>query len=200
MPGIYRAGDYDLAGFCVGIVEKDRIIDGSKVKPNDALIALASSGPHSNGYSLIRKVIEISDSDLAMDCGGVSLAEALLAPTTIYVSALSNIIKQFDVHALAHITGGGLLENLPRVLPDNTRAVIDKRSWSFPAVFEWIQHGGNIETTEMLRTFNCGVGMVVIVDSGDADAVVNTLRAGGTEAWRLGQIEPSDAGAQVDIS
>ena len=200
MPGIYRAGDYDLAGFCVGIVEKNRIIDGSKVKPNDALIALASSGPHSNGYSLIRKVIEISDSDLAMDCGGVSLAEALLAPTTIYVSALSNIIKQFDVHALAHITGGGLLENLPRVLPDNARAVIDKRSWSFPTVFEWIQQGGNIKTTEMLRTFNCGVGMVVIVDSGDADAVVNTLRSSGTEAWRLGQIEPSDAGAEVEIS
>jgi len=200
MPGIYQAGDYDLAGFCVGIVEKNRIIDGSKVKPNDALIALASSGPHSNGYSLIRKVIEISDSDLAMDCGGVSLAEALLAPTTIYVSALSNIIKQFDVHALAHITGGGLLENLPRVLPDNARAVIDKRSWSFPTVFEWIQQGGNIKTTEMLRTFNCGVGMVVIVDSGDADAVVNTLRTSGTEAWRLGQIEPSDAGAEVEIS
>lgn len=200
MPGIYRAGDYDLAGFCVGIVEKERIIDGSKVKPNDALIALASSGPHSNGYSLIRKVIEISDSDLAMDCGGVSLAEALLAPTTIYVSALSNIIEQFDVHALAHITGGGLLENLPRVLPDNARAVIDKRSWSFPTVFEWIQQGGNIKTTEMLRTFNCGVGMVVIVDSGDADAVVNTLRTSGTEAWRLGQIEPSDAGAEVEIS
>jgi phosphoribosylformylglycinamidine cyclo-ligase len=189
MPGMYTAGDYDLAGFCVGIVERDNIIDGSRVQPGDAMIALASSGPHSNGYSLIRKIIEVSGSDLSENCGDVSLAEALLAPTQIYVHALQDAASQFDLHALAHITGGGLLENIPRVLPQNTRALIDTASWQLPAVFEWLQRNGNVDQHEMYRTFNCGVGMVVITTEDDADALLAHLADRGSHAWRLGRIE-----------
>jgi phosphoribosylformylglycinamidine cyclo-ligase len=197
MPGMYQAGDYDLAGFCVGIVEKDRAIDGSKVEPGDVLIALASSGPHSNGYSLVRKIIEVSGSDLSEDCDGVALADALLAPTKIYVSALKDIISHINVHALAHITGGGLLENLPRVLPDNTCGVINTSSWSMPAVFEWLQKNGNVEQMEMFRTFNCGIGMVVVVSEKDAEHILQTLKENNTEAWLLGHIESSSGTAAV---
>jgi len=197
MPGMYQAGEYDLAGFCVGIVEKDKAIDGSKVQPGDALIALASSGPHSNGYSLIRKIIEVSGSDLDEDCNGTPLADALLAPTKIYVSALSDIINNNAVHALAHITGGGLLENLPRVLPENTCAVIDTGSWSMPTVFQWLQQHGNVEQMEMYRTFNCGIGMVAVVPENEADTIVRTLNDSGTSAWRLGQVEASSGAAAV---
>ncbi len=197
MPGMYQAGDYDLAGFCVGIVEKDRAIDGSKVEPGDVLIALASSGPHSNGYSLVRKIIEVSGSDLSEDCDGAALADALLAPTTIYVSALKDIISNINVHALAHITGGGLLENLPRVLPENTCGVINTSSWSMPAVFEWLQQNGNVEQMEMFRTFNCGVGMVVVVSEKDAEHTLQTLKENNTEAWQLGHIESSSGAAAV---
>jgi len=197
MPGMYQAGDYDLAGFCVGIVEKDRAIDGSKVEPGDVLIALASSGPHSNGYSLVRKIIEVSGSDLSEDCDGVALADALLAPTKIYVSALKNIISNCNVHALAHITGGGLLENLPRVLPDNTCGVINTSSWSMPAVFEWLQQNGNVEQMEMFRTFNCGIGMVVVVSEKDAEHILQTLKENNTKAWLLGHIESSSGTAAV---
>jgi phosphoribosylformylglycinamidine cyclo-ligase len=197
MPGMYHAGDYDLAGFCVGIVEKDSTIDGSKVRPGDALIALASSGPHSNGYSLIRKVIEVNNSDLSQDCGGVSLADALLAPTTIYVNALKDTIGTNKLHALAHITGGGLLENLPRVLPQDTCGVIDTASWRLPAVFEWLQTNGNIDQMEMFRTFNCGVGMVAVAAESDSEAILQTLRNAGTEAWRLGRIEPAKGAPTV---
>lgn len=197
MPGIYQPGDYDLAGFCVGIVEKDRIIDGSNVRPSDVLIALASSGPHSNGYSLIRKIIEISGSDLSQDCGGQPLADALLAPTTIYVSALEGLIANSDIHALAHITGGGLLENLPRVLPNGTCAVVNTKSWKMPAVFDWLQQTGNIDTREMYRTFNCGVGMVVVVSEDDAEPTLLALNDNGITAWQLGQIEPASGKAAV---
>ena len=197
MPGMYQAGDYDLAGFCVGIVEKDDAIDGSRVQPGDVLVALASSGPHSNGYSLIRKIIELSGSTLEEDCGGVSLADALLAPTRIYVSALRDIISSGNVHALAHITGGGLLENLPRVLPENTRAVIDTGSWDMPEVFEWLQQNGNVEQMEMYRTFNCGIGMVAVVPESDAESVVRTLSDNGNRAWQLGRIESSEGSAAV---
>lgn len=197
MPGIYQAGDYDLAGFCVGIVEKDRIIDGSKAKPGDVLIALASSGPHSNGYSLIRKIIEISGGDLSQDCCGHPIADALLAPTTIYVSALEGLIKTTDIHALAHITGGGLMENLPRVLPGDTCAVVDTRSWRVPEVFDWLQQTGNIDTMEMYRTFNCGVGMVVVVSEDDAEPTLQTLNVNGITAWQLGQVEPASGKATV---
>ena len=173
------------------------IIDGSKVEAGDVLIGLASSGPHSNGYSLIRKIIEVSGSELDEDCNGRPLADALLAPTKIYVSALNDIINSKAVHALAHITGGGLLENLPRVLPENTCAVIDTDSWSMPSVFQWLQQHGNVEQMEMYRTFNCGIGMVAVVPEDEADIIVQTLNDSGTDAWRLGQVEASSGAAAV---
>ena len=197
MPGMYSKGDYDLAGFCVGVVEKEAIIDGSKVNEGDTMIALASSGPHSNGYSLIRKVIEVSKATLSQDCGGVSLGEALLAPTRIYVSSILSVLKTIDIHAMAHITGGGLSENIPRVLPAATQAVIQKNSWEFPEVFKWLQRSGNIEQSEMTRTFNCGVGMVIIVASEDADDAIDLFTRCGETAWRLGQIEKQTGEEQV---
>ena len=200
MPGMYGKGDYDLAGFCVGVVEKEAIIDGSKVNEGDTMIALASSGPHSNGYSLIRKVIEVSKATLSQDCGGVSLGEALLAPTRIYVSSILSVLKTIDIHAMAHITGGGLSENIPRVLPDATQAVIQKNSWEFPEVFKWLQRSGNIEQSEMTRTFNCGVGMVVIVASEDADNAIDLFTQCGETAWRLGQIEKQTGEEQVTFT
>ncbi len=192
MPGMYAAEEYDLAGFCVGIVEKSRIISPERVGAGDVLIGLASSGPHSNGYSLIRKIIEVSAADLNQELDGQSLGDALLAPTRIYVKSLLALQEQIEIHALAHITGGGLPENLPRVLPDNTRAVIDTASWEMPAVFQWLQRQGNVMETEMLRTFNCGVGMVVCVAEEDADQALTLLTAAGENAWRLGRIEAAD--------
>ena len=163
MPGMYNGEDYDLAGFCVGIVEKSKIIDGSKVQPGDKLIGLSSSGPHSNGYSLIRKIIELNNSDLNGSFDGRSLGEALLEPTRIYVKSLLTLMQQVPVHALSHITGGGLLENLPRVLPAYSKATIECSSWQLPKIFQWLQDSGNIAHSEMHRTFNCGIGMVVCV-------------------------------------
>lgn len=194
MPGMYGKGDYDLAGFCVGVVEKQQIIDGSKVKAGDAMIAIGSSGPHSNGYSLVRKIIEVSEADISQAFGSEegTLGDALLAPTKIYVKAIHQLLPDFDIHAMAHITGGGLLENIPRVLPENAQAVIDANSWQLPEVFQWLQENGNVETTEMHRTFNCGVGMVLIVDASEADAIVEKLRQNGDTAWRLGSIESGD--------
>ena len=162
MPGMYHVGDYDLAGFCVGVVEKSEIIDGSRVKNGDALIALGSSGPHSNGYSLVRKVIDVSGVNPATELlDNKPLSEHVLAPTKIYVKSVLALIKQADVHAIAHLTGGGFWENIPRVLPKNTKAVIDEKSWKWPSVFNWLQEKGNIDTYEMYRTFNCGIGMVI---------------------------------------
>ena len=192
MPGLYGAGDYDLAGFCVGIVEKDAIIQPSRVTPGDRLIALASSGPHSNGYSLIRKVIETSGADLSQTLSETTLGEALLAPTRIYVRSVLSLIGAQHVHALAHITGGGLTENLPRVLPDGTQACIDLDSWTRPAVFDWLQTQGGIAEAEMLRTFNCGVGMVVCVAAEDVEAALTHLRAQGETAWVIGRIEATE--------
>jgi phosphoribosylformylglycinamidine cyclo-ligase len=193
MPGMYAKGDYDLAGFCVGIVEKNRIIDGSKVQAGDVLIGMASSGAHSNGYSLIRKIIEVSNADLDMSFDGATLGERLLEPTQIYVKPILAMLETVDVHALAHITGGGLLENLPRVMPDSTRAVIQPGSWKQPAVFDWLQEQGNIEATEMYRTFNCGIGMVAVVDAADADNSIALLKQQGIAASCIGVIETSDA-------
>ncbi len=200
MPGMYGEGDYDLAGFCVGIVEKDRIIEPSRVRPGDALIGLASSGPHSNGYSLIRKILEVGNADLGQPLDGRPLGEALLTPTRIYVKALLALIEKIEVHALAHITGGGLPENLPRVLPKGTRAVIDGSSWERPALFDWLQRQGKVEEPEMLRTFNCGVGMVVCVAEKDADRTCELLTARGEKAWRLGHIEATDGAPRVEIT
>jgi len=194
MPGMYGKGDYDLAGFCVGVVEKQNIIDGSKVKAGDVLIAIASSGPHSNGYSLVRKIIEVSQADINATFGesGDTLGDALLAPTRIYVKTIHQLLTKFDIHAMAHITGGGLLENIPRVLPENTQAVIDESSWQLPEVFQWLQENGNVELTEMYRTFNCGVGMVLIASADEADAIISALKQNDETAWALGTIETGD--------
>ncbi len=198
MPGMYNKGDYDLAGFCVGVVEKKNIIDGSQVKPGDAIIALASSGPHSNGYSLVRKIIEVSQADLKQPLHSTSgnnqtLAEAVLAPTRIYVKSVHQVLPEVNCHALAHITGGGLLENIPRVLPENTQAVIETGSWQLPDVFQWLQEKGNVETMEMYRTFNCGVGMVVIVNADDAEKTIELFNNNGETAWQIGQIDSTDS-------
>jgi len=199
MPGMYSKGDYDLAGFCVGIVEKDQIIDSTKVGAGDALIAIASSGPHSNGYSLIRKVLEVSKADLNQPCGEQSLGEALLAPTRIYVKSIHALLEQVDVHAMSHITGGGLLENLPRVMPENTRAQIDASSWELPEVFKWLQQQGNIDSQEMYRTFNCGIGMVMVVNAEDADTAIETLSKAGEVAFKLGEITSSTGEADAVV-
>lgn len=190
MPGMYEGEDYDLAGFCVGIVEKADIIDGSKVVAGDKLIALASSGPHSNGYSLIRKILSVANADLSTDVDGETLADALMAPTRIYVKSSLKLINAIDVHALSHITGGGFQENIPRVLPDDCKAVIDTNSWRWPAVFDWLQQNGNVATSEMFRTFNCGVGMIVALPADKADAAIALLNAEGEQAWLIGHIEP----------
>ncbi len=199
MPGMYSEGDYDLAGFCVGIVEKEQIIDSSKVAAGDVLIGLASSGPHSNGYSLIRKVLEVSGADYDQPCGDTTLGDALLAPTRIYVKSIHQLLEQVDVHAMSHITGGGLLENLPRVMPENTRAQIDASSWQMPEVFKWLQQQGNIEQQEMYRTFNCGIGMVLVVSAEDADAAIESLEQAGERAFRLGEITSSTGAADVIV-
>jgi len=199
MPGMYSEGDYDLAGFCVGIVEKDRIIDTSKVEAGNVMIGIASSGPHSNGYSLVRKVIEVSNADLNESLGNQTLGDALLAPTRIYVKSIHALLEQVDIHAMSHITGGGLTENLPRVMPENTRAQIDVNSWELPDVFKWLQQKGNIEDQEMYRTFNCGIGMVLIVNEEDADTAIDVLNKAGESAFRLGEITSSKGAADVII-
>tara|TARA_B110000444_G_C18850894_1_gene605492 strand:+ start:6976 stop:8034 length:1059 start_codon:yes stop_codon:yes gene_type:complete len=191
MPGMYQGEDYDLAGFCVGIVEKSQIIDGSNAKEGDTLIGLASSGPHSNGYSLIRKIIDVSKVDIKSDLiQGIPLAEALLTPTRIYVDSILSLIRQENIktNALAHITGGGLLENIPRVLPKNTKAVIDTTSWNKLPVFDWLQKNGNVEPKEMYRTFNCGIGMVICVPDEMAQLSIDTLNATGEKAFIIGKI------------
>ena len=192
MPGMYEGGDYDLAGFSVGIVEKSEGIDGSRVGSGDVLIGIRSSGPHSNGYSLIRKIIEVSGADLKSDLEGKPLGERLLEPTRIYVKPLLALMKQLPIHALAHITGGGLTENLPRVLPSYSQAEIDSNSWEWPTVFDWLQQQGNVKQEEMVRTFNCGVGMVVVVSAEDADQAIDTLNQQGETAWKLGTINHSE--------
>jgi phosphoribosylformylglycinamidine cyclo-ligase len=188
MPGIYQSGDFDLAGFCVGIVEKDRVIDGSQVKAGNRLVALASSGVHSNGFSLVRKIIEVSGSKLSLDCGGEPLAAALIRPTRIYVKNLLALNTAFRVNAIAHITGGGLVENVPRVLPEQLSARIDLHSWQLPPVFAWLQQTGNVSQREMLRTFNCGVGMILAIDAGLVDQVVEKLQTLGENAWVIGDV------------
>ena len=189
MPGMYDGEDYDLAGFCVGIVEKSEILDGSRVQAGDVLLGLASSGPHSNGYSLIRKIIEVQGASLNDAFEGSTLGETLLAPTKIYVKSILALLKEVKVSALSHITGGGLLENIPRVLPDNTKAVIDCSSWSMPPVFSWLQKGGNIETEEMYRTLNCGIGMVVAVPAEELEKAKSLLSSAGESVFEIGRID-----------
>ena len=198
MPGMYGGADYDLAGFCVGVVEKAEIIDGSKVATGDTLIALPSSGPHSNGYSLIRKIIEVSGADIeTIQIDGKPLSERLMAPTRIYVKALLQLIKDTGaVKAMAHITGGGLLDNIPRVLPDGAQAVIDVASWTRPSIFDWLQEQGNVDEHEMHRVLNCGVGMIICVAPEQADVALDVLREAGEKPWIIGRIENAAAGAE----
>ena len=197
MPGMYHVGDYDLAGFCVGVVEKSEIIDGSRVKNGDALIALGSSGPHSNGYSLVRKVIDVAGVNPATELlDNKPLSEHVLAPTKIYVKSVLALIKQADVHAIAHLTGGGFWENIPRVLPKNTKAVIDEKSWKWPSVFNWLQEKGNIDTYEMYRTFNCGVGMVIALPQEQVETALAILKQAGENAWLIGHIEHAEDDAE----
>ncbi len=199
MPGMYRKGDYDLAGFCVGIVEKSTIITGKQVAEGDVLIGLGSTGPHSNGYSLIRKIIEISGADLSEAFDGATLGERLLAPTRIYVKPLLDLVAKVNVHAMAHITGGGLLENLPRVMPSDTQANIDSTTWTKPAIFDWLQEKGNVDTTEMYRTFNCGIGMVLVVAAKDADKTLNIMQQHQVDAWQIGHINPLISADQKQV-
>lgn len=200
MPGMYSGDDYDVAGFCVGVAEKSALIDGSKVGEGDTLIGLASSGPHSNGYSLIRKILEVSEADLTMLLEGKPLVEHLLAPTRIYVKSVLTLLEQYPAHAISHITGGGFWENIPRVLPQGTKAVIDGNSWQWPAIFNWLQAQGNVSDYEMLRTFNCGVGLVIALPQAHAEQAIALLNESGETAWQLGHIATSaDGEAQVEL-
>ena len=188
MPGMYGGEDYDLAGFAVGVVEKAKIIDHSKVSVGDILIGLYSSGPHSNGYSLIRKIIELNDVDLNKDFGDSTLGETLLSPTTIYVKALKKLSATISIHAMAHITGGGLIENIPRVLPTHTQAIIHLSSWQRPQIFSWLQEQGNIEDHEMYRTFNCGIGMIICIKPADEAEALEILNKDSINAQTIGHI------------
>ncbi|MFO7809462.1 phosphoribosylformylglycinamidine cyclo-ligase [Guyparkeria sp.] len=196
MPSMYEEGDYDLAGFAVGAVEKDQLIDGSKVAAGDTLIALPASGPHANGYSLIRKIIGRAQPDWN-SAEGKQLIEQLLAPTRIYARAVQALGEQVDIHAMSHITGGGLTENLPRVYPDHLAAAIDWSSWQRPTVFDWLAKQGNVEIAEMRRTFNNGVGMVVIVAADQSDAALSAMNAAGEKAWVIGKIVERGNGEPV---
>ena len=186
MPGMYSEGDYDLAGFAVGIVEKDLIIDQSRVSSNDVLIGIHSSGPHSNGYSLIRKILEINKTDLSQSFDGTTLGEKLLCPTRIYVDLIKRISDKIQINAIAHITGGGLIENLPRVLPNHLQANIELASWKQPPIFSWLQEKGNINDFEMHKTFNCGIGMVISVGQNDAEKAMDLLNEKQANASLIG--------------
>ncbi|WP_281544008.1 phosphoribosylformylglycinamidine cyclo-ligase [Grimontia sp. SpTr1] len=200
MPGMYHGEDYDVAGFCVGVVEKEEVIDGTKVAQGDAIIAVASSGPHSNGYSLVRKIIEVSGADVNAELDGKTLADHLLEPTRIYVKPALKMLESCDVHAISHITGGGFWENIPRVLPEGTKAVIDGNSWEWPVIFNWLQENGNVTEHEMYRTFNCGVGLVIALPAEQAQKAIDILNQEGESAWLLGTIENAAAGEeQVEI-
>jgi phosphoribosylformylglycinamidine cyclo-ligase len=200
MPGMYADGDYDLAGFCVGIVEKDRIIDGSKVQAGDKLIALASSGPHSNGYSLIRKIVARSGLAWTDSVNSGPLGETLLTPTRIYVKPLLELLKTVPVHAMAHITGGGITENLPRVLPNGLNANVQLSAWQLPEIFVWLQQQGNVELADMLVTFNCGIGMIVCVAAEDEAATLDILKQHGETGFSIGEIVVGDGKPQVVYS
>ncbi|MCG3463309.1 phosphoribosylformylglycinamidine cyclo-ligase [Xenorhabdus bovienii] len=201
MPGMYHGEDYDVAGFCVGVVEKSEIIDGSQVQVGDALIALASSGPHSNGYSLIRKILDVSQTNPeTTELEGKSLADHLLIPTRIYVKPVLELIEQFEIHAIAHLTGGGFWENIPRVLPENMQAKINASSWQWPAIFTWLQQAGNVSNHEMYRTFNCGVGMIIALPQSQAEQAVEWLNAAGENAWQIGTITEFDTNTELNTN
>jgi len=197
MPGMYHGEDYDLAGFSVGVVEKDRIIDGSKTAPGDVVLGLPSSGPHSNGFSLIRKILEVSGVDPATPVEGRPLIDRLMAPTRIYVKPLLRLLEQIAVHGLAHITGGGLVDNIPRVLPEGLEAVLERDAWARDPVFDWLQRAGRVEDAEMYRVFNCGIGMTVHVPAQDAQRAIDILREGGQSAHVIGEIRAGTRGVVI---
>ena len=189
MPGMYPEGEYDLAGFAVGVVEKSKVINGRSIRPGDVVLGLASNGAHSNGYSLIRKIIERSNPDLDAEFdGSKTLRQAVIAPTRLYVKPILAALEKFEIKGMAHITGGGLTENIPRVLPENCVAQIDAQSWPLPKLFQWLQQAGNVEQQEMYRTFNCGIGMAVIVPAEQAEAAQSFLTEQGETVYRLGTI------------
>jgi len=192
MPGMYPEGEYDLAGFCVGVVEKDSVIDGRSIRPGDAILGLASSGPHSNGFSLIRRILERGTPDAA-------LLDAIMEPTRIYVKSLLALMKEMPVKGLAHITGGGITGNVPRCLPQGTRAVIEKKSWPRPQLFEWLQREGDIAEDEMHRVFNCGIGMVAVVEETDAERATELLQGSGEAVYRIGRIEAHSGEADAIV-
>jgi phosphoribosylformylglycinamidine cyclo-ligase len=188
MPSMYPEGEYDLAGFAVGAVEKTKIIDGTKIAPGDVILGLASSGAHSNGYSLVRKIIDVAKPDLNADFHGRRLADALLEPTRIYVKPLLALMEKLEVKGMVHITGGGLVENIPRVLQPHLTAELHRDAWAMPPLFAWLQQHGGVADAEMHRVFNCGIGMAVIVSKENADAAMQHLKAAGETATRIGEI------------
>ncbi len=197
MPGMYHGADYDLAGFCVGVVERDRILDGRSIEPGDAVIGLASSGPHSNGYSLIRRVLAQSGADASTDLGGLPLYDRLLAPTRLYVKSMLALAAVVPVRAFAHITGGGLLDNIPRVLAETLGVTLRRDAWARDPVFDWLQQQGRIADVEMHRTFNCGIGMIAVVASGDAPRAIAQLRAAGESAQVIGEVRGDHSGVRI---
>ena len=199
MPGMYPPGEYDLAGFAVGAVEKSKIITGKTIVPGDVVLAIGSSGAHSNGYSLVRKIIERAGAKPSDDLGGRPLGDVVMAPTEIYVKPLLKLISEIDVKGMAHITGGGLVDNVPRVLPENTQAVLHRDSWQMPELFRWLQMKGGVADAEMVRVFNCGIGMVVIVAPNQAEAAIKSLTAEGLKAWTVGEVVERPQGAAQTI-
>jgi len=199
MPGMYPPGEYDLAGFAVGAVEKSKIISGETIIPGDLVLAIGSSGAHSNGYSLVRKIIERAGAKPTDDLGGRPLGDVVMAPTQIYVKPLLKLISEINVKGMAHITGGGLVDNVPRVLPENTQAVLHRDSWQMPELFRWLQMKGGVADAEMVRVFNCGIGMVVIVSADQANAAIISLKADGLNAWTVGEVVERPTGASQTI-
>ena len=199
MPGMYPEGEYDLAGFAVGVVEKSKIIGGQTIVPGDVVLGLASSGAHSNGYSLIRKLIDVSGIGLKSDFHGKPFADVVMAPTRIYVKPMLALMEKLAVKGMAHITGGGITGNLPRCLPQPVAARVDPASWTRPQLFDWLQKAGNVEPAEMLRTFNCGIGLAVVVAAADAAAAMAHLQASGETVWQIGEIVARPDGAEQVI-
>ncbi len=197
MPGMYHGEDYDLAGFCVGIVEKDSIIDGSRTAAGDVVLGLPSSGPHSNGFSMIRKILAVSGADFEAQIEGVALVDRLMAPTRIYVKPLLALLGALSVHGVSHITGGGLVDNIPRVIPDGLEVVLKRKSWPAGAVFEWLQAQGRVSDQEMYRVFNCGIGMTIQVAAQDADQAIAVLHDSGQEALVIGEVKSGTRGVVI---
>ena len=197
MPGMYHGDDYDLAGFCVGVVDKDSIIDGSRTAAGDVVLGLPSSGPHSNGFSMIRRILKVSGVNLDQPLEGVALVDRLMAPTRIYVKPLLSLIRDVPVHGLSHITGGGLVDNIPRVVPDGLEVILERKAWRKEPIFEWLQAEGRVADDEMYRVFNCGIGMTVHVAAADADRAIGLLRAAGQEALVIGEIKTGTRGVVI---